>query len=1064
MALHLKVSNSLESLAAGLSDNLLHAGNSVFDPHYIITQTEGMNNWLKLQLAARLGIAANCRFMKPNELIHQLYYRMDGPSGDVLSVQSLGWLLYKLLGEKEFAKRFPTVADYFRHSGPEKDSRRMALAEKVADLFDQYQVYRPAMIQQWNTADIAALPEQEWQQYLWAKVKTLTNSSLPDKTVIGAHILAALKQADKRESLAARIPAIYLFGLSITTAYHVEILYELSSFIDIYFYILNPAPAVYWFEDRSEKQLAAWRQKGYKDLEGQTAGNTLLTGWGRVIQDSFALLFKHDEFINAYEEATLAEPEPDSLLHKIQHDVFNAATTDRHPLSPQDISDGSISIQSCYTVAREVEGLYNYLVQLVDKKKAALSPRDIVVMVSDVDAYAPYIKAIFNNAPYQFRYTIADESYSDSDNIFNALHAILLLNEDNFKAEEVLQLLDASFIRERFNITDVDRVRSIVDAANIRFGMEGRREDDTRFVSWEYGLKRIMYGICMSGGAAFSEGGDSFYPLDLLEGSDAQELIRFVHFVEVLMDSIRRRSEPRSIADWVAYVEQVLHNLVYEPEDDTDDDYTLLMQHLSAYNAVNEYMDEPVPYDVFGRSFLQTLSGSTRSGLFVNGGITFCSLIPMRSIPFKVVALMGLNYDKFPRRELPASFNLMEQKRQRGDRNIKENDKHLFLETILSAKQYLYISYIGQSAKDNTSLPPSALVDELLDYIEAGASDPDNVRKQLILQQPLQSFSHKYAGKDTRLYSYLDRAGGAVIPVNAKNKENILPAFDEIDLEDLVRFFKNPFKAYYNKVLGIYYGDEQVLLGDTELFSLDSLQEWQLKNDLLAVPDGGSLALKDSLVKKGRLPLKNMAAVALQQVEEKVQPVRLLYTEATQDAEPATISFELPVKGGVLKGDLKGVFDGHLVCISWSGNETKYLVEAYIRYLAGAAAGLLSGLRFISGAKKKAVFTAAPLPAKEAAKRLKELLAIYKAGFEKIAAFSPDFFIKPSQVEELDEELFAKIVGNRLNNSQFASDDLYIMTEYKYGYFERKEAWMEYQLICRQVIAPLALLLPGYFD
>ncbi len=1073
MALHLKVSGSLENLAGSLAAHLRQAGNGVFDPHYIVTQTEGMNNWLRLQLADRLGIAANCRFLKPNELIHQLYFRLDGPSGEVLNAQNLAWLLYKLLGEKEFSVRFPSVADYFRHSGPDKDTRRMALAEKVADLFDQYQVYRPAMIGRWNQASAKGLPENEWQQYLWIKLKAASNNALPDKTTIGAHILDALKQGNKKAALAARLPAIYLFGLSVTTAYHVQILYELSSFIDIYFYILNPAPSVYWFEDRSEKQLAAWRQKGFDDMEGRTAGNALLTGWGRVVQDSFALLFKNDAFLNAYEETDSDEPEPDSLLHKIQHDIFNAATDSdsRNRLTAADMADGSITIQSCYTVAREVEGLYNYLVYLVDKKKQALSPRDIVVMVSDIDAYAPYIKAVFNNAPYTFRYTIADESYSDSDTIFNALRSILVLDEENFKAEEVLQLLDASFIRERFRITDVDRIRTIVDAANIRFGMEGRDEDDTRFVSWEYGIRRIMFGICMSGEEEYgydsdsaSDGdsaSDSFYPLDLLEGSDANELVRFVHFVQVLMDAIRQRTMPRSIAGWIEYVERVLHNLVLEPEEDTDDDYTLLSQHLSAYNAVNEYMNDPVPYEVFIRSFLQTLDGSTRSALFVNGGITFCSLVPMRSIPFKVVALMGLNYDKFPRREQPASFNLMEQQRQRGDRNLKENDKHLFLETLLSARQYLYISYIGQNAKDNTSLPPSALVDELIDYIEAGADDPDNVRAQLITRQPMQSFSHQYDGGDPRLYSYLDKAGGKTKPVTRKDKDNPPPGFDEIDLEELVRFFKNPFKVYYNKVLGIYYDDETVLLGDTELFWPDSLQQWQLKNELLPVAD--SLALQDGLVKRGRLPLKHMAAVALRKVEEKVQPVRVLYAQATQNAAPQTIAFDYAFTGGVLKGEYKEVFNGHLVLVSWSGNETKFLVEAYIRWLAGMAAGVLQGLRFISGAKKEAVFTAAPIAQKEAKKRLSELIEIYKAGFEKIAVFYPDFFIKPSQVEELDDEKFTKIVNNKLNNAQFACDDPYIMTEYKYGYFDRRDAWKEYRELCRVLITPLDAFLPGYF-
>jgi exodeoxyribonuclease V gamma subunit len=150
--------------------------------------------------------------------------------------------------------------------------------------------------------------------------------------------------------------------------------------------------------------------------------------------------------------------------------------------------------------------------------------------------------------------------------------------------------------------------------------------------------------------------------------------------------------------------------------------------------------------------------------------------------------------------------------------------------------------------------------------------------------------------------------------------------------------------------------------------------------------------------------------------------------------------------------------------VSWSGNETKYLVEAYIRYLAGMAAGVLSGLHFISGARKKAVFIALPLSQKEAKKRLVELIAVYKSGFETIACFYPDFAIKPEQVEDLDAEKFAKLVNNKLNNSQFASDDPYIMTEYKYGYFDKEEALTGYQSVCRLVIVPLVTLFPGYYE
>ncbi len=693
MALYLKVSNSLESLAAGLSGELRQSPNSVFDPHYIVTQTEGMNNWLKLQIATHLGIAANYRFLKPNELIHQVYYMLGGPLGEMLSVQNLGWLLFKLLGEKEFADRFPSMANYFRHSGPDKETRRMALAEKLADLFDQYQVYRPDMIRQWNQADATTLDYNEWQQYLWVKAKKETNHALPDKTVIGSFILDALKEESKKEILLARMPAIHLFGLSITTAYHLQLLFELSAFLDIYFHIINPAPSVFWFDDRSEKQLANWQKRGLKDLEGNKAGNPLLTGWGRVIQDSFGLFFEHDEFLNAYEDTGIVPPVPDSLLHKIQDDIFNAATSNRNLLTEADIGDGSISINACYTVAREVEVLYNYLVHLVDKRKESLSPRDIVVMVSDIDAYAPYIKAVFNHAPYKFRYTIADESYSGSDNLFNALHSILALNDENFTAEEVLQLLDSSGIRRRFGISDMDQIRERGGCRQYPFWNAGAER--RRYALCKLGIRHKAYHVWHlheRGAGEYNDGSDSFYPLDIVEGGDAEEVIRFVHFVEVLMDSLQQRKAARTIAGWVAYVERVLHNLVFEPEEDTSEDYTILMQHLSACNVVDEYMQEDVPFEVFSRSFLKTLTGTTRSGLFVNGGITFCSLIPMRSIPFKVVALLGLNYDKFPRREQAASFNLIEQKRQRGDRNVKENDKHLFLETILSARQFLYIS------------------------------------------------------------------------------------------------------------------------------------------------------------------------------------------------------------------------------------------------------------------------------------------------------------------------------------------------------------------------------------
>jgi exodeoxyribonuclease V gamma subunit len=1060
MALFLKVSNSLESLAAGLAKNVSKARNSVFEPNYIITQTEGMNNWLKLQLAAHLGIAANYRFLKTNDFIHHLYRLVNGPFTETLSRENLNWLLFQLMGEKEFTHQFPEVADYYQNNFPSQDLRRMALAEKVADLFDQYQIYRPEMIHEWNSVSISAVPSGEWQQYLWVKARMRVGDALPDKTIIASYIKHALADPSQQEHLKERLPAVHFFGLSIITTYHIQLLFEVAEHLDIHFHLLNPAPSVYWFDDRSEKQLARWKQKG-RSVAGLGVGNALLTGWGQVIRNTFGLFFQHDELLNAYEEVGIVPPKPDSLLHKIQLDVFSAAAADRQPLLVKDITDDSIHINACYTIAREVEVLYNYLVHLVDKKGATLSPRDIVVMVSDIDAYAPYIKAVFNNAPYTFPYTIADESYSGGDNLFTALTSILLLNEENSTAEEVLQLLDSSYIRTRFGITDIARIRQVVDAASIRFGIQGNKEDDTHLVSWSYGLRRIMYGVCMSGGERFEHDGDVLYPLDIVEGAEALSIIRFVHFVEVLMASVEERKKNRGIADWVSYIESLVHNMILEPGDNPDEQYRMLMRQLSGLNLAGQYMNETISFEVMAHSLLQTLEETTRTSLFAGGGITFCSLIPMRSIPFPVVAMMGLNYDKFPRREKSTSFSLMEKSPQKGDRNVKENDKHLFLETVLAAKAYLYISYIGQNPNDNSPLPPSALIDELIDYIEAGSNEPEKVRELLITRHPLQGFSRKYTPENKRLYSYLDNGIISVEPRVLPEKQAEALRFEEIQLDDLVRFFNNPFKTYYNKVLGIYYDNDQSLLSDTELFNLDNLQQWNLKQILLQA--SFNALLQEQLVKTGQLPLKNMGSVVLKEIEKKVAPVRTLYKNYAGKEEEQTLHLEVLIgDNNLLTGTLRPVFNNNLLFVSWSKREIRYLVEAYIRTLAGTAAGLISGVSFLSGGKNLEIFKGEPISTIEAKRRLAGLIDLYKEGFTKIAPWYHRFQIKPEKLAGLVMDDFLKLIDQALNDYNFPCTDKYIMAEYKKGYFNSAEKMEQFKTICQQIIVPLPQFFPDY--
>ncbi|HEX8358192.1 MAG TPA: exodeoxyribonuclease V subunit gamma, partial [Segetibacter sp.] len=650
MSLQINGSNSLEQLALQLSKELLDQQNHVFQPQYIITQTLGMNNWLKVKIAEHTGIVANCRFLKPNDLVNEIYYKL-GSQKQSLSAGVLQWVLFTLLGAKEFQDKFRKISNYYTND----DVKRMALAEKVADLFDQYQIYRAEMLREWNENVTGFDSNNGWQKYLWVKAKEILGNSMPDKTVIGKHIIEALDKPEAQKSLVRQIPNIHVFGLSIITRYHIHIFYELAKIVDISFHILNPAPLVYWFDDKSEKQMAKWRIKSkvkFLDSDARSTGNPLLIGWGNVLQETFSMFFENDAFLNQYRDVEAVEPGTKTLLGKIQNDIFNNNdATDRNRIDRNTLSDGSITINACYTAAREVEVLYNYLVQLIDQKNEDLSARDVVVMVSDIDGYSPYIKAIFNSAAYKFPFTIADESFSISDNLFSALQLILTINEGNCKAEDVLQLLDSSHIRKRFNLTDIELIRKAVDKANIRFGIDGRKEDETIFVSWRNGIRRIMYGICMSGDEEYEVDNYTIYPLDLAEGEEAFELIRFCHFAEVLLSTIEERKQARTITEWGQYIEQLVDKLICQAEDNSDEDQQILLSNLEKLYVLDELMKDKISFEVFKHSFVNSLSHEVRSNTFASGGITFCSLIPMRSIPFKVVALLGLNFDKFPRRE-----------------------------------------------------------------------------------------------------------------------------------------------------------------------------------------------------------------------------------------------------------------------------------------------------------------------------------------------------------------------------------------------------------------------------
>jgi exodeoxyribonuclease V gamma subunit len=374
----------------------------------------------------------------------------------------------------------------------------------MADLFDQYQIYRSDLLTEWKGRQIAGQAAADWQEWLWTRLQEQFEATHIDRVEAKRTLKETLQDPEARALVRQRMPVLQVFGVAVITPYHLEILYVLSGFIDIHIYLVNPAPGEYWLDDTTERILAARRRGGASTIvhpATATMGNELLLNMGRLIRESFTLLFRDEDMINLYDPEEVEPPATQKLLHKIQRDIQGNRHGDlREVILPADIRDGSVVLSGSFTPLREVEALYNHLVALVDNTHGGISPRDILVQVTDIDLYAPYIKAVFGHAKYRMPFSIADQAVTADNNMFTAIQALLSIDAQLMKAEEVMELLESPYIRRRFGISDTEDLRDAVRQAGIIYSLEGRVEDETRYISWHHGIKRILYGLCLGGG------------------------------------------------------------------------------------------------------------------------------------------------------------------------------------------------------------------------------------------------------------------------------------------------------------------------------------------------------------------------------------------------------------------------------------------------------------------------------------------------------------------------------------------------------------------------------------
>ncbi len=220
------------------------------------------------------------------------------------------------------------------------------------------------------------------------------------------------------------------------------------------------------------------------------------------------------------------------------------------------------------------------------------------------------------------------------------------------------------------------------------------------------------------------------------------------------------------------------------------------------------------------------------------GGVTFSSLTSLRGLPYRVICLLGMDDGMLPSLARADEFDLMAKFGKLGDRQRRDDERNLFLDLLLAARDRLLIAYTGRSIRDNAALPPAALIDELLDYLaeaSAGAhaspGELADARARFVFEHPLQPFAPEYFEPGAPLFTYEpERAelartlalGRPEAPVTFFAEP--LPPEDETEpvaFDDFVRFWRHPARALLRDRLGIALFDAESELGDTEPFELD---------------------------------------------------------------------------------------------------------------------------------------------------------------------------------------------------------------------------------------------------
>ncbi|PUE52675.1 exodeoxyribonuclease V subunit gamma [Limnohabitans parvus] len=1027
----------------------------------VLVQSNGMAEWIKIELARQGGVCAATRVELPSRFLWRTYRQVLGkhnvPPDSPLDKLPMTWRLMALLPGCLSDPVFQPVAGFLRGDEPD---RLLQLASRLADLFDQYQIYRPDWLQDWAAGRNALRKaaghdelgeDQLWQAELWRRVLDTLDDSQRQATrpALHARALAHLQSGQPLASPVAR--RVSVFGMSHMPGQLLEMLAALAAHSQVLLAVPNPCQ-YHWGDiiDGREWLQAERRRHAYRGeaLAGLPLAQmhlhapTLLAAWGRQGRDFIRQLDAFDD-LQAAQQVTqwprldffddVPVEDGTRLLAQLQRRIRDLEpSSGGTPALPLRQDDHSVTFSVAHSPVRELEVLHDQLLQWFHTAPEPLSPRDVVVMVPDIEVMAPAIRAVFGQYKRSdarfIPYDIADLGAQAISPLIHAVEWLLALPQQRSRMSELVELLEVPALAARFGLKDehLPTLTRWMAGSGIRWGLSAEHRaglglgvcgDDNSAL---FGVQRMLMGYACGADPVDDEVSLGVSPYPEVGGLDAELAGSLAHLLQALIDWWQICTQSATPAKWAERCRAMLAAL-FKPRDDNDRNALAALDQ-----ALNDWVRacgeagfaEAVPLAVARSAWLEALKAPRLEQRFRAGGVTFCTLMPMRAIPFKAVCLLGMNDGDYPRRSPRADFDLMglPGMTRPGDRSRRDDDRQLMLEALLSARQVLYVSWSGRSVRDNSEQPPSVLVSQLRDEIDLLWGK--DTAKDLTTVHPLQPFSRAYFEVGSGLLTYakewraaqdVQRGDGASetgTPSSALALLSPLMAANDqapvISLAQLARFLRKPVGAFFRERLQVHLEDERSELHDEELFGLGGLDLYQLlDHELQHVPadlsadelPSHAARVVQYLREAGALPLAGVGTLEAQKLTHILQTQlaaalheRGAYPEAAERVLVDQVNPQVSLQdalGGVLAGE------GGQMLLSLRANDVadlkpktplarpEKLIDIWLQSLAAAAMG--HSVRCVV-VGRNAVVRAEPQDPEAARTQLQTLLATWAEG------------------------------------------------------------------------------------